>query len=376
MARSSSEQRWLNAAAKVARINQQSETVMVRVEDKLYLPIATGRRVPGRAKMGSAEVHKIDLNFDLRVCVFPYRQLTSIGRVTVKTTRGDDLYRTNCSVMVDRDGIAWMSVPRAPYVAAADFMVSSVLSEFDDVLYTEGWKANKVSEYEQYKVGERVRAVTEWATDRFAMDDEGNVYGRLRNPVFQLFCKRDHGYLSVTTLFHDQAHYSLPYPDQEIGNLGWVDTGLMFPPWEFEAMEALLKLLATQDRVHVQNPVDHIVPSLRDKLASAYIRDSDILQAFASRLHNDLIFDFSQSALCSAGSKMTEAAEDIMHDKSRRKAFAAAVEKLTKQLAKPAGKPVFEEIAVSTWPLPISPFEVLRLRAESLVPASSGKETA
>jgi hypothetical protein len=372
MARSSSEQRWLDAAAKVARINQQSETVMVRVEDKLYLPIATGRRVPDRAKMGSAEVHKIDLNFDLRVCVFPYRQLTSIGRVTVKTTRGDDLHRTDRSVMVDRDGIAWMSVPRAPYAAAADFMVSSVLSEFDTVLYTEGWKANKVSE----KVGERVRAVTEWATDRFAMDDEGNVYGRLRNPVFQLFCKRDHGYLSVTALFHDQAHYSLPYPDQQIGNLGWVDTGLMFPPWEFEAMEALLKLLATQDRVHVQNPVDHIVPSLHDKLASAYIRDSDILQAFASRLHNDLIFDFSQSALCSAGSKMTKSADDIVRDKNSRKAFSAAVEKLGKELEKDAGKSVFDKIAASNWPLPVSPFEVLRLRAACLAAASSVTEPA
>jgi hypothetical protein len=126
----------------------------------------------------------------------------------------------------------------------------------------------------------------------------------------------------------------------------------------------------------VQNPVDHIVPSLRDKLASAYLPDGDILQAFASGLHNDLIFDFSQSALCSAGSRMTDAAGDIMHDKSSRKAFAAAVEKLTKELAKPAGKPVVEKIAATAWPLPISPFEVLRLRADSFVPARSVKETA
>jgi hypothetical protein len=376
MARSSSEQRWLDAAAKVARTNQRSETVIVRVEDQLYLPIASGRLVPDKAEMGSAEVHKIGLNFDLRVCVFPYRQLTSIGRVTVKTHRGDDLHRTNRSVMVDRDGIAWMSLPRDYSVSAADFMVSSVLNEFDTVLAIAGWKANKISEYEQYQVGERVRAVTEWATDRFAMDDEGNVYGRLRNPVFQLFCKRDHGYLSVTALFHDHAYYSLPYPDQEIGDLGWVDTGLMFPPWEFAAMEALLKLLATQEQVHVQNPVDHIVPSLRDKLASAYIRDGDILQAFAARLHNDLIFDFSQSALCSAGSKMNDAVEDIMDDEKSRKAFAAAVERLSKELAKPAGKAVVENIAASAWPLPISPFEVLRIRAECLEASKAVAEPA
>jgi hypothetical protein len=376
MARLSSEQRWLDTAAKVARTNQRSETVMVRVEDQLYLPITTGHCVPDKAEMGSAEVHKIGLDFDLRVCVFPYRQLTSIGRVTVKTHRGDDLHRTGRSVMVDKDGIAWMSLPRDHSVSAADFMVSSVLSEFDTVLAITGWKADKISEYEQYKVGERVRAVTDWAINRFAMDDEGNVYGRLRNPVFQLFCKRDHGYLSVTALFHDQAYYSLPYPDQEIGDLGWVDTGLMFPPWEFDAMEAVLKVLAAQDQVHVQNPVDHIVPSLRDKLASAYLRDGDILQAFASRLHNDLIFDFSQSALCSAGSRMTDAVGDIMHDKSSRKAFAAAVEKLTKELAKPAGKPVFDKIAASNWPLPISPFEVLCLRAERLMSAHAVAEPA
>ncbi len=363
--RRSPEQRWLDAAAKVARSNQKPETVVIEVVDKLYVPITIFR--------GVDKVHTVNVSVHPQITVFPHRHLTSVGRLTMKSTRGNGLHRSDHPVAVSTDGRVWMRMSHNPEVSPAAYIAGSILTEHDTVFESDGWRAARTHVRDDYKVEERARALLEWATVAFAMDDEGNVYRRMFSPVFQLFCKQEYGTLSVTALCHDYAHTVLPHPHKEIKNLhwpdtdlSWVDTGLIFPIWEIEAMQALLQQLKSIDNVSVIDPVDFVRPDLREKIAKENAYHGAFLETFVDMLDRELLNDLSDSPIAKASSSLRKAAKRAIGDSGSRIDLLAAVRVFKEILAQQDSRSVFASIEKSSWPLPVSPFDILELRAAFL----------